>query len=180
MLHYIIAFILQLGSIFTDAILDMKGNIISISFEKKIMIKTYTLLNEGSGWDYVAYSIFFWIIVFIQFKFFSAYTKRLLTTGFLILISPLVCVVYAIDKVGDGKAQTFSNWIKELGVNVFIQPIEALFYLIFMSIAAEIASESMVLTMIFLLVFTRAEKTILHIFQVRGMSLHLAHDEKGR
>ena len=89
-------------------------------------------------------------------------------------------VVGYIDKVGDGKAQTFSNWIKELGVNVFIQPIEALFYLIFMSIAAEIASESMVLTMIFLLVFTRAEKTILHIFQVRGMSLHLAHDEKGR
>lgn len=178
-LHYIIAFIFQLGSAFSVAISDIKSNMTLISFEKKIMIKTYTLLKDGSGWEYLAYSIFFWIIVFIQFKFFSTYTKRLITVGFLILISPLVCVVYAIDKVGDGKAQSFSNWLKELSINVFIQPLEALFYLIFMSIAAEIASESMMLTMIFLLVFTRAEKTMLQIFHVRGMSLNLAHDQKG-
>lgn len=179
-LHYIIAFMLQLGSIFTNAIVDMKSNMTLVSFEKKIMTKTYTLLNDGSGWEYVAYSVFFWVIVFIQLKFFSAYAKRLITTGFLILISPLVCAMYAIDKVGDGKAQSFSNWLKELGVNVFIQPLEALFYVIFMSIAAEIASESMLLTLIFLLVFTKAEKTMLQLFRVRGMSLHLADDEKGK
>ena len=177
-LHYIIAFILYVGTVFSDAILDMKNNMTLVSFERKIMIKTYTLLNDGSGWEYVAYSVFFWLLVGIQFKFFSAYTKRLLTIGFLILISPIVCSVYAIDMAGDGKAQTFSNWLKEFGVNVFIQPVEALFYLIFMGIAAEISADSMVLTMIFLLVFTRAEKTMLQIFHVNGMSLNLAHNEK--
>ena len=177
-LHYIIAFILYVGTVFSDAILDMKNNMTLVSFERKIMIKTYTLLNDGSGWEYVAYSVFFWLLVGIQFKFFSAYTKRLLTIGFLILISPIVCSVYAIDMAGDGKAQTFSNWLKEFGVNVFIQPVEALFYLIFMGIAAEISADSMILTMIFLLVFTRAEKTMLQIFHVNGMSLNLAHNEK--
>lgn len=178
-LQYFIAIIFEFGEIFTKAIESMRSSIMTTSFEKKIMSTVYTLLNDKTGWEYFSYSVFFWILVFIQFKFFMTYAKRLITVGFLIVISPIVCMVYAIDKVGDGRAQSFGNWIKELSVNVFIQPMEALIYLIFMNIANEIASESFILTMLFLIMFTRIEKTMLQIFNVRGMTLHIPDDEKG-
>ena len=177
-LHYLIAIFIHIGGIFTNAISGMKGTLVTNSFETTIMYKVNSLITGTTGWESFGYSIFFWILIFIQTKFFLAYAKRLLTVGFLILISPLVTVVYAIDKAGDGKAQSFSNWMKELGVNVFIQPVEALIYIVFMGIAGELAEESMMIAMIFLLVFTKIEKTMLQIFNIRGMSLHVPHDQR--
>jgi hypothetical protein len=43
--------------------------------------------------------------------------------GFLILISPLITISYAIDKMGDGRAQALNNWFKEFIYNVIIQSV---------------------------------------------------------
>ena len=61
--------------------------------------------------------------------------KRFLMVGFLIVISPLITITYSIDKAGDGKAQAFSTWLKEFMVNILIQPLHALIYLVFVLMA---------------------------------------------
>lgn len=93
----------------------------------------------------------------------------MITVGFLILVSPLITVTYSIDKVGDGKAQAFSVWMNELVINVLIQPIHGLIYLIFMYTAGEIAKLSMWIALAFLLGLTKFEKIILQLFNLRNV-----------
>lgn len=56
------------------------------------------------------------------------YYKRLMITGFLIVIFPIVTLSYAIDKIADGKSQGFNKWLKEYILNVFIQSFHAIVY----------------------------------------------------
>ena len=44
--------------------------------------------------------------------------KRSIKMAFLTLMAPLVTLTYAIDKMGDGKAQAFNSWLKELLENI--------------------------------------------------------------
>jgi hypothetical protein len=57
------------------------------------------------------------------------YYKRILMVGFLIAIFPIVMTFYVLDKVGDGKSQSFTKWNKEFIVNVFIQSFHAIVYI---------------------------------------------------
>ena len=99
--------------------------------------------------SYLIATLVYWILVFYQLKFFLDVCKRLFATGFLIVISPLVLVQYAFDKAGDGEASSFKIWLTEMGLNIFIQPIHAVLYMVFMSIASNIIEASPILAVIF-------------------------------
>ena len=130
-------------------------------------------LARTNGWNILYVSIIYWILIYYQMKFFFLYLKRFLTTGFLIVISPLITVTYSIDKAGDGKAQAFSAWMKEFLVNVFIQPLHAILYLVFMSTAYEIVFVAPILAIAFLAALSRGEKVIKELLHIRGLtSIH--------
>ena len=78
-------------------------------------------------------------------------------------------MLFRSDKVGDGKAQGFTIWSHELILNVLIQPIQALIYLVFMYTAGEIAKISMWVALAFLLGLTKFEKIILQLFNLRNV-----------
>lgn len=96
------------------------------------------------------------------------YLKRTLMVGFLIVIAPLITITYPMDKMGDNKAQAFSAWLNELLINVFIQPIHAIIYLVFSFTAGEIASFAPLLALIFLMSITSAEKMVRNIFNMQN------------
>ena len=60
---------------------------------------------------------------------------------FLVVISPLVTLTYSIDKMGDGKAQAFNTWLKELIFGVLIQPFHCAIYMAFVSMALSAVSD---------------------------------------
>ena len=106
-------------------------------------------------------------------KFFITYAKRFLSVGLLIIISPLISVTYAIDKIGDGRAQGFEMLIKELIVNIFIQPLHLVIYIVFIYTANEIAKTAPILAIIFLASLSRVEKIVKNVFNMRGLtSIH--------
>lgn len=141
--------------------------------------KIYSFMFATSGWTYILYSVVFWFLVAIQFKFFMSYFRRVITIGFLIIIAPLISVIYPIDKLGDGKSQSFSVWLNEFCMNIFIQPIHAIVYIVFMFTASEIASRSILVALMFLLALTKIEKIILHLFNLRNVaSLKPVDEEK--
>lgn len=72
----------------------------------------------------LAYIIMTWQLIILIMH----YYKRVLITGLLIVIFPLVAASYAIDRVADGKSQSFSKWNKEFILNVFIQSFHAIVY----------------------------------------------------
>ena len=85
------------------------------------------------------------------------------------MISPIVTVTYAIDKVGDGKAQAYSAWLSEFFINVMIQPIQAIIYIVFIYTAGEIANKSMSVAILFLFALTKVEKVVLKLFNLNNV-----------
>lgn len=116
-----------------------------------------------------AYSIAFWLLIFAEFKFALMYFKRFIVVCFLTIISPLITITYSIDKAGDGRAQAFESWLREYMMNIFIQPLQALIYLIFIFSANEIAKASPIVGIVFLLSITRVEKIFKEIFNMRHL-----------
>lgn len=127
-------------------------------------------MSNTKGWNYVTACILYWIIIYYQLKFLLLYLKRLLSTALLLLISPLISATYCIDKVKDDKAQAYKNWLKEFLVNVFIQPLHAIIYIVFIASAAEIAAAAPLLAILFFGALSRGEKIIKNIFNMRGLS----------
>ena len=137
-------------------------------------------LTATNGVNIIYLSILLWVLVFYQLKFFFLYLKRFLTVGFLIVIAPIITITYSIDKAGDGKAQAFSAWLKEFLVNVFIQPLHAILYLIFMSAAYEIVFLAPILAIAFLAGLSRGEKIVKELLHIRGLtSIHSMSETMG-
>ncbi|MBR2786729.1 MAG: hypothetical protein IKD76_04470 [Clostridia bacterium] len=61
------------------------------------------------------------------------YIKRAIVLAFLIVISPLITITYAIDKIGDGKSQALNTWMREFISTVLIQPFHCIIYIVFYS-----------------------------------------------
>ena len=82
----------------------------------------------------ISYAICWFVMIMQLIQFLLVYLKRLITIMFLIAIFPLVTLTYPLDKVGDGKAQAFSNWVKEFFLQVFVQSFHAINYVLVMGI----------------------------------------------
>lgn len=54
------------------------------------------------------------------------YYKRLFIAAFLIIIFPLIALMYAWDKLNDGKSQSLSMWLREFAMTVFVQTFHAI------------------------------------------------------
>lgn len=181
-MQYIISLIINVGNIFSNFMYNFKcilddggGN----SFETEALSRMDSLLLIGTGWTYASYSVVYWLLIYVQSKFYFMYFKRVIVVGFLILISPIITITYPIDKVGDGKAQAFSVWSHELMTNVAIQPIHAIIYLVFLYTAGEIAKTSIWVAIAFLLILTKVEKIILQLFNLKNVaSLRPVHDQR--
>ena len=127
------------------------------------------MVFDGSGLEVTLWSIIYWCLLFMEIKFIWLYMKRLLMVGFLIIISPLITITYSIDKAGDGKAQAFSTWMKEFLVNVLIQPLHALIYLIFVLTANSIAASSPLVALALLMAMGAVERMVKVVFDMKGL-----------
>lgn len=181
-LHYIMFVVISIEETIMNIIYNIKANMVSTGaegFENIINTKIYHAFSSAAGMKYVVYSIFFWFLVGIQVKFFLTYLKRTFTICFLTVIAPLITVTYPIDKIGDGKAQAFEIWLKEYLINVFIQPIHAVAYLIFVFTAGVIAEKAIFVAMIFLMALGKVENIVRNIFGITGSVKNIGEDKGG-
>ncbi len=170
LMHYIIQAIMAIGSIFLDLCYNLKETIQTDggkSFEQELLNTIAMRLFTSTGGGIMVSTIMLWCLAFTHLKFFIMYLKRTLMVGFLIIIAPLITITYPIDKMGDNRAQAFSAWISEFTINIFIQPIHAILYLVFSFTAGEIASFAPLLALIFLMAITTAERIVRNIFEMK-------------
>ncbi len=191
---YIMAAILAVGDTLTGVFYDLRNDLFDKNittsntsgkygvFEDTIRQNALNLVTGASGLKLGLWSIVYWFLLYMEFKFLWAYLKRFLMVGFLIIISPFITVTYSIDKVGDNKAQAFSKWVKEFLTNVLIQPLHALLYLIFVFSANSIALEAPLVGIAFLFAMTQAERVIKKLFDIEGLTTlrGLDHFRKGK
>lgn len=173
-LPYIIGLVNLLCSGFVELLCTVKENVINQGFEQSILWQAINVLNITSGWSYVATVIMYIVITFYQIKFFLLYINRLLSMGFLIVISPIMAAIYPLNKTKisgkGGKSKVFSSWFKEYCVNAALQPLHAAVYLVFIVSANEIFTVAPILAVIFFATLSRAEKIVKNIFGMRKMS----------
>jgi len=96
--------------------------------------------NPLGGIKSIGAAFVFALLMWQTFSLFFTYFKRMLKICFLIVISPLVTLTYSIDKMGDGKAQAFNTWLKELVFGILIQPFHCAIYMAFVSISLEMVT----------------------------------------
>ena len=77
--------------------------------------------------DLIVYGAF----TIANLAFVLTYIKRTIVLALLIVISPLITVTYAIDKIGDGKSQALNTWLREFISTVLIQPFHCIIYIVF-------------------------------------------------
>ena len=172
---YIMTAVISLGERLTGIFYDMEQQLINSDegygvFEDTIREKLLEFIFKVGGLELTIWSIIYWILLFMEIKFFWLYMKRMLMIGLLIIVSPLITITYSIDKAGDGKAQVFSSWMKEFIVNVFIQPLHALIYMILVLTANSIATSSPLVAVALLMSMGSVERMVKVVFDMRNLS----------
>lgn len=177
-LQYIMIFTIECNNVLVDTLNIARTNVQTQEG------KTYdNALDQiaGQAW-HVSYTVgvsstlVYVILVGMTIMFLIMYIKRMLTIGFLIVISPLITITYSIDKMGDGKSQALNAWLKEFVFNVLIQPFHCVIYLIFGNTAINLLTEqqtlaSAVLAICMVLFIFKGEKIVRDIFNFRASSL---------
>jgi hypothetical protein len=174
LLQYIIQILLVLGKLLVDMAYLLRNALVSAggkSFEQNLSSTIFARMLTSKGSQLMVLTLMLCCLAFTHVRFFLLYIKRTITIGFLILISPLITITYPLDKLDDNQAQAFHAWMDELLVNIFIQPIHAVIYLIFSFTAGEIASYAPLFALIFLMVIPSAEKMVRSIFELKGATV---------
>lgn len=112
----------------------------------------------------IGYEIIYIMLIVFTIRFTIIYLRRLLYVAFLTMISPIVVLMYPIDKAGDGQSQSFQMWLKEYIFNALLQPLHMLLYYVFVTSAISFASQNFIYVLIVLGFMTQAEQIMKQIF----------------
>ncbi len=113
-------------------------------------------------------AVIYWALVIISILFLWVYIKRLFTVMVLIVIAPFVGTKYAIEGASKGqRTRILTSWIYEFAINVLIQPIHAVLYIVLMSVALELATTTIIgfiLALVFMNFILKADKIFMKVF----------------
>ncbi len=172
LLHYIVIFVVTINSTLVQAIYDVNKDD-SVGG----LLSSLALAAFHPGLEGFAVSVIYLLFVGEIFSFLLLYMKRMITVGFLIMISPLITITYSIDKIGDGKAQALNAWLKELVYNILIQPFYCVIYVAFFDTMAQVIKENpwgvggYIFIIIIMKFMKKAEEILRKIFHFEASSM---------
>ncbi len=136
-INYIIIFIITINNTIVDAIAEgVNAAVVSDTYDtiKALALKWFDI-------DSIPATVIFCMLVIQTLGLVISYFNRMLKVAFLIIISPLITLTYAIDKMGDGKAQALNNWLREFVFTVFIQVFHCIIYMSMVNVAFNLLIE---------------------------------------
>ena len=180
-MHYIMSFTMSLIEIISNSLSDSASNVTVVLenadnyndewfnthtswFNTNIMGYCRFMTQSDEGIETMGFTILYIALIVYTLKFTWEYMKRSIKMAFLTLMAPLVTLTYAIDKMGDGKAQAFNSWLKEYIFTALVQPFHLLIYSIFMGASMNIAARNPLYAILFLAFLTPAEKMLRKFF----------------
>lgn len=159
-MHYIMYAVLLLNEGLVNWIastqVDQNGD--EISLYETVRSKAYEI-KASTGW---AGTIMYIILVFYAVKFLFIYLKRYFTLAILAILSPIVALSYAVEKINKkGKqAAIYGMWLKDFIYTTLLQSAHALIYVVFIGTALELTEASLMgiaLSLVFLNFMSKAE-----------------------
>lgn len=178
-MHYIMVGILNISSTITNAIGTTGSSVnmsedISERIEERIDTADKEVESWGTNdayvsevmWEAYGYLFVYAAIIVFTVIFTVKYIIRAITIVFLVLIAPITCVTYPIDKIKDGKSQAFDFWFREFFFQVIIQPFHLLIYVVLIGSATELASSNIIYAILCYAMMLPAEKIIKQMFGI--------------
>lgn len=129
-LHFIIIITFVINDTLVNALFEISKDMGSNGALNNMGLWLVGGLAPITGWPEV---IVYTMLTVAMVAFFITYIKRVISLGFLIVISPLITITYSIDKIGDGKSQALNTWLKEFIFTVLIQPFHCIIYIVFVN-----------------------------------------------
>lgn len=168
-IHYIIIIMLRLSSEFIDFIKTAIETDTSTSgMEKDILGNLWNTLNKTDGAQKIYIVILYMVLTYYELKFFIMYMFRVFKVFILTIIAPIIALTYPIDTIGDGRAQAFNHWFRMIMMEIFVQPIQLVIYIIFVYSASEIAKTAPIIGIIFIIALDNGEKIIRKALKIEG------------
>lgn len=169
LMHYIMVGVLNLSQMIVEA---MGNGGVNATIVDKVMDGINEGLNVESDDDAIVtgareaigYEVVLLAIVAFTGLYAFKYIKRAIIIMFLILLAPITCITYPLDKIGDGKAQAFNFWLREFMYNVLIQPFHLLLYIVLIGSSTELASKNIIYSILCYAMLLPAEKLIRQMF----------------
>lgn len=160
--HILMILTIYISNIFVNMIVKATSGAIDTNIETQIVDETFNgLFKNGATANHPVYFfIVYCMLTYYEVKFFVVYLLRTFKIYFYVVISPLVCATYSLDKMRDGTAQAFQNWWTEFLTEVIKQPIQLLIFSIFVLSADEIFASQPLLFVIILGLISNIEKVI--------------------
>lgn len=168
-MQYIVLAMIKVSDLFIEFInkaieSDTNTNDMEVMLLTQLPTETY----KADGWGKLVYLSLNCVLVYYELKFFILYFFRVLKMFVMTIISPLLCLTYPLDTLGDGKAQAFNNWFRELMITIFLQPMHLIIYIVFVYSAGEIAKQAPIIGLIFIIALDNSEKIIKSALKIKG------------
>ena len=159
-IHIMMIATIYVSNLFVSVIIKATGTKLDTNIETMIIDKTVNGLwgNNTTANHPVYFFICYCMLTYYEIKFFVVYLLRTFKIYFYIVISPIVCATYSLDKMNDGSAQGFQNWWTEFFTEVVKQPIQLLIFSIFVLSADEIFNTQPILFVIILALVSDIER----------------------
>ena len=125
-------------------------------FELTIEQSIMKNLRDTGGITSLAYSLEFSFIIILQAMFFIKYIIRFCTLTILFIIAPVIIIVHSFSLILGRDVYILGEFFRTYIVFSFMQPLHALFYLIFFFSFSEIAINVPIFGMILLYALYRA------------------------
>lgn len=166
-MHYIMAFILAVIEQMTSGLQGITGaiqmNVNGHTFVTNLMGVVRFQIQKNNFVAKVGNLVMYIALVTYTVKFTWLYFKRLMTMAFLTVISPIVALIYPIDKM-DGDAKTFKTWLSEYIYNALLQPMHYILYYVLLSSSLSLAVNNPIYAIAVLMFMSQAEKILKRIF----------------
>ena len=160
---YILSAIDFIADTLMDGFWNIRKNLESLgynSFEVVVEESIIKSIKNTGGVTSLAYSLEFVVIISLQIVFLLKYIMRTLTIILLFIIFPVIVLIHSINLMLGKQSNILGNAFKLYIFMEFLQPLHALFYIIFVFSLSQIAINVPVLGIILLYSIYRAEKIV--------------------
>lgn len=167
-LQYLFVGIVAIANL-ADSIIDKIAGDQLLDVESKIMSNIWAH-NGQSLLSKIFYMLTIYGIIYYQIKFFALYMGRMGKTYILLMIAPLICVTYPIDRIADDRGQSLRTWFIEFSTSLLMQPFQYMIYVIIFGSFDEIMLKVPILTFVAFYFIGKSFKFAKQALQIKSNS----------
>lgn len=181
-IHFFMVVVLFINESLLNVIFNNSNTTIEseVSLYDTIRTKAYSVkISEG-----FTATIMYAFLVYILIRYIGMYTKRYLIVNILAILAPLIGIKYAFDKAKSGKSNAISGWMYEFALNVLVQTVHAILYIMLIGMAVKLSTKSLsgfAVSLVLLNFIIKADNIVMRIFNFKraGMVGEIVEDGFG-